>query len=60
MIKIKLSKTFEVDNNTFEKWCRERQVGKWEGRVYIRDLMYDAGELYLSSQNLINKKTELK
>ena len=60
MIKIKLSKTFEIDNRTFEKWCRERKIGKWKARVYIRDKMYESGELYLSRQNLINKKTELK
>ena len=57
MIKIKLSKTFEVDEATFERWCRERQIGIWKARVFIRDKMYEAGELYLSGQSLINKKT---
>ena len=56
MVIIKLSKAFEVDNDVFEKWCIERKIGKWEARAYIREKMYDAGELYLSSQNLINKK----
>ena len=56
MIKIKLSKTFEIDNKTFEDWCNKHQVGKWKGRVYIRDKMYEAGELYLTSQNLKKRK----
>ena len=56
MIKIKLSKTFEIDNKTFEDWCKKHQVGKWKGRVFLRDKMYEAGELYLQEQELLNKK----
>ena len=60
MVKIKLTKAFEVDNDVFEKWCVERKIGKWKGRVFIRKKMYESGEAYLSSQTLINKKTDLK
>ena len=56
MVKVKLTKTFEIDNDVFERWCRERKIGKWDGRVYIRDKMHAAGEKYLSGQGLSNKK----
>ena len=56
MVKIKLSKTFEIDNKIFEDWCRKHQVGKWDARVIIREKMYEAGELYLSRQNLKKRK----
>ena len=52
MVKIKLSKAFEIDNKTFEDWCLNHKVGKWKGRVYIREKIYDLGEKCLKKEGL--------
>tara|TARA_R100000773_G_scaffold43739_2_gene42849 strand:+ start:138 stop:308 length:171 start_codon:yes stop_codon:yes gene_type:complete len=53
MIKIKLTKTYELDNQLFENWCRSRGLGKWVARVYIRDKIYKLGEDFLKKEGVI-------
>ncbi len=53
MIKVKLSKTYELDNDKFEKWCRQRGIGKWNARIYIRDKIYKLGEEYLKKEGVV-------
>lgn len=52
MIKVKLTKTYEIDNQKYEKWCYKHKIGKWNARVYIRDKIYDLGEEFLKKEGL--------
>ena len=52
MIRIRLEKTFEIDNSKFEKWCYINRVSNNEARSYIKDNMLDICDDYLKGQSL--------
>ena len=56
MIRIRLEKTFEIDNSKFEKWCYINRVSNNEARSYIKDNMLDICDDYLKGQSLKKKR----
>ena len=52
MITIKLDHRLQIDSELFDKWCKERRIGRGGGRVIIKERFAAICNNYLKEQNL--------
>ena len=52
MITIKLDHRLQIDSELFDKWCKERRIGRGGGRIIIKEKFAEICDSYLKEQNL--------
>ena len=54
MITIKLNHRFQIDQKNFDRFCKERGVGRARGRAIIKEKFEEICDNYLKEESLKN------